>query len=200
MLYDIPLEPQPEWRVFCAIDIPEHVKSFIADHAERLAHQFPDARVKLERSRKLHITLKFLGEIEVESLGELSRAAERAVADFRPFKVAVERKGVFPKVGKPRVLWLGITDETRQLARLQQALEDACVEAGFARQLRSFKPHLTIARILSSHRTQGLVAAHLNANFCPQGFKVGEILIMRSELLPSSSVYTTISRHLLRKY
>jgi 2'-5' RNA ligase len=83
---------------------------------------------------------------------------------------------------------------------LQQALEDACVEAGFARQLRSFKPHLTIARIYSSHRTHGLVEAHLNAKFRPLVFRVREIVVMRSELLPGSAVYTTISRHPLRNF
>ena len=67
-----------KWRMFCAIDLPEEVKSRVTVHAKRLSEAFPQTRVSWERPEKLHLTLKFVGEIKPARLEELSSAAARA--------------------------------------------------------------------------------------------------------------------------
>lgn len=184
-------------RVFCAVELPDELRSLAAERARRLRTEFPDVRASWERPEKLHITLKFLGDVEPARVGALSGAAARAVATLEPFELTVEEPGTFPSHGQPRVLWLGIVDASGMLALMQRALESECAAAGFPRESRAFKPHLTLARVRSPQGAQELAAAHRETPFAPQRFKVSELVVMRSELGPGGSRYTPLSRHRL---
>jgi 2'-5' RNA ligase len=186
---------QTNWRVFCAIDLPREVKARVAEHASSLRARLPDVRASWEKPEKLHLTLKFLGDVEVARVEELSRASERAVSSVEPFELTVANAGSFPAHGQPRVLWLGIEDATGRLARLQKSLEDECAAAGFAREPRPFSPHLTVARLRTPHGARGLADAHRESAFEPQTFTVAELIVIRSELGPGGSRYTPVSRH-----
>lgn len=184
---------QTHWRVFCAIDLPERVKSRVAEHVSNLRRDFPGVRASWEKTEKLHFTLKFLGDVETERIKELSHAAERAASSLEAFDLTIAEPGTFPPHGPARVLWLGVKDDSGSLARLHQSLEDTCSAAGFSRESRPFKPHLTLARIRTPHGTHELAAAHRAASFTPQTFTVSEIVLMRSELGPGGSRYTPLS-------
>ena len=186
---------QTHWRVFCAIDLPLDVKSRVAEHAASLRARLPDVRASWEKPEKLHLTLKFLGDVEAARVEELSRAASRAASSVKPFELTIARAGAFPARGAARVLWLGVEDANGRLARLQESLEDECAAAGFAREPRAFKPHLTIARLRTPHGARELADAHRESDFEPQTFKVSELLVIRSELGAGGSRYTTVSRH-----
>ena len=80
---------------------------------------------------------------------------------------------------------------------MQRALETECAAAGFPHEQRAFRPHLTLARLRSAHGARELAAAHREAPFEPQSFKVSELVVMRSELGPGGSRYTPLSRHRL---
>jgi 2'-5' RNA ligase len=191
----MPDEDETPWRTFCAVELPDGVKSRVSEHVKRLRSEFPHVRASWERPEKLHITLKFLGEIELQQVEGLSRAAERAVAGVEPFELTITEPGTFPPHGPPRVLWLDIKDASGQLAGLQRSLEDACAAAGFSRESRPFKPHLTVARLRSPQGARELAAAHREASFEPQTFTVSELVVMRSELGPGGSSYTPMSCH-----
>ena len=128
-------------RVFCAIELPAEIRSRVAERVRRLREEFADVRASWEKAEKLHITLKFLGELERERVEALSDAAAEAAARVEPFELEVCEPGSFPPKGQPRVLWLGIRDDSGRLAFMQSALEDACASAGFEREPRPFKPH-----------------------------------------------------------
>lgn len=185
-------------RVFCAVALPPEVRALAAAHMEALREAAPEVRASWDRAEKLHITVKFLGEIEETRVCPLSHAASRAADEAAPFELAIEGAGAFPKHGAPRVLWLGVTDASGGLAHLQRALEDACAEEGFARETRAFHPHLTIARLRTPHGTRPLVALHRERGFEAAAFPVSELLVIRSELGPKGSRYTEISRHSLQ--
>jgi 2'-5' RNA ligase len=144
---------------------------------------------------KLHITLKFLGEIASNQIEALSDAASRAAQSTRPFIVALEGAGAFPPRGVPRILWLGINDSSGMLPELQSHLEEECERAGFAREVRPFHPHLTIARIRTPRATRQLARLHQELGFEAIEFSVTELVVMRSELAVGGSRYTEISRH-----
>ena len=182
-------------RVFYAVELPREVRDAAAAHAARLRRDFPDARAGWARPEGLHITLKFIGEVDAPRVEALSRAAGAAVEGFRPFPLTVEESGTFPPRGAARVLWLGVKDTSGQLARLQRRLEQECEAAGFPREERAFKPHLTLARLRAPAQT--LSEAHRNVTFGPFNFEVNELLVMRSELGPGGSRYTPLSRHAL---
>jgi 2'-5' RNA ligase len=193
----MPDEGRTSLRVFCAVELPDELRSRVAERVRRLRAEFSDVRASWERPEKLHITLKFLGDIEHARVEALSGAAARAVANIEPFDLTINEPGSFPPHGQPRVLWLGIVDATGRLAFMQSALEEECAAVGFPRESRPFKPHLTLARIRSPQGARELAAAHRETPFEPQRFKVSELIVMLSELGPGGSRYTPLSSHRL---
>jgi 2'-5' RNA ligase len=185
-------------RVFCAVELPSEVRARAAEHIARLRDAVQGARVSWEREEKLHITLKFLGEIAPNRIEALSDAASRAAQRPQPFILALERAGAFPPRGLPRVLWLGISDSSGWLAQLQSGLEDECERIGFAREERPFSPHLTIARIRAPQAARKLARLHQEMGFEAIEFPVKELVVLRSELGPEGSSYMEISRHGLK--
>jgi 2'-5' RNA ligase len=186
---------RPLVRVFCAVELPVEVRERIAEAIARLREAAPGVRASWERTEKLHITLKFLGEIAPERVEALSNAAERTSKLSPPFTLKVEGAGAFPPRGLPRVLWLGIVDLQGALIRLQKSLEDECVAEGFAREERPFRPHLTLARIRAPQGARELAKLHQENNFEPVEFPVSDLTVLRSDLSPRGSRYTEISRH-----
>ena len=163
----------------------------------RLRESVPYAQASWSREENLHLTLKFLGDIQTSRLTNLSNAAAHAVADISPFQITLADTGVFPKHGTPRVLWIGVKEETGQLAELQTRLEEACAREGFSREDRPFHPHLTIARLRKPQGARTLAAAHKEMPFEPADLTVAELLVIRSEPSGTGSRYTVISRHRL---
>lgn len=186
------------WRVFCAVELPHEVRTRVADYIARLRRDAPGDGARWERTDKLHITMKFLGEIEPERADALARAATRAATTVAPFALTVKGTGAFPVRGLPRVLWIGIEDAGGGLRLLQQRLEDECAREGFPRERRDFHPHLTIARLRTpAPAARSLVELHRRMEFESELFGVGELVIMRSELGAGGSRYTALSRHKL---
>ena len=192
-------DDKTHWRLFFAVELSEALKTRVGEHIKRLRDAFPHVRASWEKPEKIHITLKFIGEVEVSRAEELSRAAERAAATVEPFELTINAPGAFPPHGPPRVLWLGVEDPSGQLSKLQHALEDETSRAGFPREQRPFKPHLPLARVRSPQGARELAAAHRETPFEPQSFSVSELVLMRSELGPGGSRYTRVSDHLLSR-
>src|SRR3954470_20596522 len=164
----MPDEGRTSLRVFFAVELPDELRSRVAERMRRLRAEFPEARASWERPEKLHITLKFLGDIEPARVEVLSRAAARAVSNIEPFELTIDEPGSFPPHGQPRVLWLGIVDATGRLAFMQSALETECAAVDFPRESRAFRPHLTLARIRSPQGARELAAVHRETHFEPQ--------------------------------
>jgi 2'-5' RNA ligase len=183
------------WRIFVAVELPANVRKHLTEHIDRLRQAIPDARTSWNREANLHLTLKFLGDTPVTKVEALSQAAQRAAITVPPFELVVEGCGAFPPRGRPSVLWIGIEDPSGNLAGLQQALEDECAKAGFAREPRAFHPHLTIARIRKPEGSRELAASHTEIGFDRESVKVSEVTVIRSELRSEGSRYTVASRH-----
>lgn len=187
-------------RLFFAVELPVEIREAAAEHAARLRREFPDARASWPRAESLHLTLKFLGEVEAIRVDALHHAATTAAAGLAPFALTIEAAGTFPPRGAARVLWLGVRDDSGQLSRLQFRLDKECAHAGFPRESKPFRPHLTLARLRADHREEivrGLSEAHRRASFGPLAFQVSDFVLMRSELGPGGSRYTPWSRHML---
>ena len=187
--------PTEYWRVFIAIELPRNVRARLAEHIKALRDSIPDARARWSREDNLHLTLKFLGDIPVTNVEQLSTAASLAAAKIEPFEIFVEDCGAFPLRGQPRVLWIGIDDPSGKLSELNHALEDECANAGFAREPRAFHPHLTIARIRQPRGSRQLAAVHKELGFNREVVSVLEVSVIRSELRSEGARHTVISRH-----
>lgn len=193
------LRPHPLIRVFCAVELPTEVRQRAGEHIADLRKRMPQVRASWDRPERLHITIKFFGEIEQERAALLSDAAQRAAHELSPFSIVIEGAGAFPPRGLARVLWLGVTDATGSLARLQLNLENVCEGAGFPREARPFHPHLTIARLRQPEGARALAALHQETGFAPAEVFVNHLLVMRSHLGAGGSIYTELSRHALDK-
>ena len=183
------------WRVFCAIELPRDLRKRLTTHIKHLRDAVPQAHASWSQPDNIHLTLKFIGEIPQTRVENLLQAASRAVEDAAPFKIVIERTGVFPPHGPPRVLWIGINDSSGKLTELQGRLEDECAKEGFPKETRPFHPHLTIARLRKPQGARTLAATHKELDFEPIEVNVNELLVMRSELSSEGSKYTVLSSH-----
>jgi 2'-5' RNA ligase len=177
-------------RVFIAVEISDEVRKMVAERIKHLRGEFTDLRVGWDKPEKLHLTLKFLGDIGVEKLAALKTAVVAATKDIPPFDLKIEGVGSFPPRGATRVLWLGVTDKTGSLHEIWQRLERECESIGFERERRDFKPHLTIARLKEPARSRELVRLHLETDFPAAAFRVDQLIVFQSELFPTGSRYT----------
>jgi 2'-5' RNA ligase len=148
--------------------------------------------VRWVRSQGIHLTYKFLGEIDPSEVTLVTEAMENATQGIKPFPLQVGRLGFFPNARQPRVFWAGAEDRGGELetvhAQLDRELERL---VGLEREERSFKPHLTLARF----RGRAGIAEDLKQGseeiFGSQIVK--EIILVKSELRPQGPLYTPMS-------
>ena len=192
------MSQRSDWRVFCAVELPDEVRARLEDHVRRLRKEVPEAAASWSRVENIHLTLKFFGNVEVKRIERISAAAERAVKEFSAFQIGVGGTGVFPRPSRPQVLWIGISDPSGQLAALQERFENECAVEGFPKEDRAYRPHLTIARLRKPEGARQLADTHLQMKFEMIEMPVKEIVIFHSELSPKGSTYTIISAADLR--
>ena len=104
--------------------------------------------VKWVRPENIHLSLKFLGEVEEAREPELRRALKQAAGtgtEPRPLTLQISGFGVFPDYHRPHVVWAGVTPDPA-LELLQHGVEQAFVPLGFPTEARAFRPHVTLAR------------------------------------------------------
>jgi len=183
------------WRLFIAIELPSNVRRTLADHIRNVREAVPDASASWAREENLHLTLKFLGDTEPNRVEALSQAIQRAANAVASFQINIESCGAFPPNGAPRVLWIGVEDPRSQLASLHRTLEDECAVVGFAREQRSFRPHLTIARIRNPRGARRLTQVHKETGFDRETIMVSHVALIRSELRSEGSRHTVVARH-----
>lgn len=187
------------WRMFCAFELPESVRTRIHDHARRVREAVPDAAASWSRPENIHLTVKFFGNVDQAKAPLISAAAARVVKEFSPIQIEVGKTGVFPRPSRPQVLWIGVGDSSRALSEFQQRLENEFAREGFPKEDRAFRPHLTIARIRKPHNANALAETHLSLEFAPVEVTLRELVLFRSELSSKGSKYTAISRHRLER-
>ena len=179
--------------MFCAVDLPEVIRTRIEKHTDRVRNAVPESQPSWTRVNNIHLTLKFFGNVEHARVNRITDALSGAIENVSQFKVSIGGAGAFPNNRQPRVLWIGIDDRTDELAQLQKRLEDECAREGFPKEDRAFRPHLTIARIRNSHNANHLAEAHLKLEFASVEVSLSELVLFRSELSPKGSKYTPIS-------
>ncbi len=130
-------------RTFIALNLPGRERRRIWDAAEPLRDQ--EVPVRWVEADNLHLTLKFLGEVRPEKLGDVEAIVRRIASSTEPLSLRLGGFGAFPTLRKPRVIWLGV-DATPALRCLKQDLEWALAGRGFEAETRDFHPHLTLGR------------------------------------------------------
>jgi 2'-5' RNA ligase len=179
----------PSIRSFIALPTSDHLRSRIASIQSEL--QQLNADVKWEPPEKLHLTLKFLGNVQHQVLDTLTSALERRCRAFSRFELTYDAIGAFPSTAHPRVIWVGAS-LNEQLSLVQQQVEEVCTDFGIAREDRTFHPHITLGRVKGLRNTHRLTEKLKSLTFVPTQSSCTELLVMRSELRPSGSVYSVL--------
>jgi RNA 2',3'-cyclic 3'-phosphodiesterase len=136
-------------RAFIAVDIEPKTLQNISAAIDELRSRFPGLRWM--PLGNLHVTLKFLGDIEETKIDFIAEALRDHLQPFSRFTISAKGLGVFPDVRRPSVLWVGL--EGAQLTAVVSAVERVLEPLGFAPEKRRFQPHLTIARWRESDRS-----------------------------------------------
>ena len=187
---------QPEQlRLFVAVTLP-------ADAREAIARVIQGLRaadltgVRLVDPDGVHLTLKFLGNVDSSRVPALTGALDAVGEGAAPFALHLRGVGVFPDRRSPRVLWAGVSGDTEVLAALARRVDDACANVGFAREQRPFSPHLTLARLRDrASADERQRAGTLLADIGPapgESFAVEAFHLIRSTLTPSGPIYDTV--------
>lgn len=168
-------------RTFVAIEISPDVRSRARQLIGRL--QSAAAKVAWVKPETIHLTLKFLGEVNLIDIPGVCDAVSGAVAELPPFEIAVRGAGAFPSVERPRTIWLGIGEGEGELVRVHAAVEQALAGAGFRQENRRFRPHLTLGRVRGDRHLDELgqlLSQH--ADFVGGVASVDEVIVFSSEL------------------
>ena len=180
-------------RVFLALELNDSIKKQLARLQQRLASSGAD--VRWLNSRQIHLTMKFLGDISDKMAADICRLCQNVAAEFEPFEFEVSRAGCFANHGKPRVLWVGVLDPSGSVRRLHERLEKTLAPLGLRRELRAFKPHVTLGRARSGRNAQDLRAdVKKNEDFEAGIQLANQITIYSSELSPDGPTHTVIGR------
>lgn len=183
-------------RSFVAIDLPDAVKDVLSEVGERLGRQVPERSVRWSRVSGIHLTLKFLGDVDEADLPKIKTALAQVGQRHAPFTFAVAGVGCFPNLRNPRVVWVGIEEETGSLAALQRDVEKSLVPVGFEAEKRAFHPHLTLGRTRrdvrsGDQRRIGEIIANADVSELGQ-VCVDSFRLVRSDLRPDGAVYTPL--------
>jgi 2'-5' RNA ligase len=185
-------------RLFIAVPLPEGIRGALAAAVERLRLVAPG--VAWVAHSNLHVTLKFLGEVDPGRMTAIQTALGRAVAAVAPFDVRVRDLGAFPDPARARVVWAAI-DDAGALAALAARIDAALGEAGFPREDRPFAAHVTLGRVREPRRDPALAAALAEASDLDFGLvRVDQVVLVRSELSPRGARYSTVDAWALRRH
>ena len=183
-------------RLFVAISIPEIVRHELAVVQDELRPLAGPRQARWVLTQQMHLTLKFLGNVPAGEAEKVARALAAACSGAAPFALAARGIGVFPSERAPRVLWIGFDCPDNGLADLQSRV--AAAVAGWAERAgaEKFVPHATLARLQGLRRgeSERILARATKLSGKTFGeWRVDEIELIRSELLPSGSRYTAVA-------
>jgi len=184
-------------RCFIAVELDESVKTELGRLQKRLAKQLrgDEFGINWVKPERIHLTLKFLGDVDDTLIPEICSAVSEAAEHFSPFEIELSGLGCFPPNNRPaRVLWAGITTGAETLGELAEAIDLNLGVLDFGPETRKFSPHLTLARIKQPNAGKSV------RNLVEQspvdiiaGQTVGEITVFQSELTRSGPIYTSLA-------
>lgn len=184
----------PPVRAFIAIELPPAMQNRLAAVVTPLREPLSGA-VRWLPVNDIHLTMKFLGDVEEVLLGRLIARMRALAAQVEPFTISVAQWGAFPNPRRPRVVWVGV-DPSPRLIELAAKIELETRALGFEPDARPFSPHLTIGRVTQNaslpqlHRLTDLLMS------APLGeigsVAVSQLVLFQSRLSRTGAQYSAL--------
>jgi len=163
--------------------------------SSQLQGKLPDTQVRWVNFEKMHLTLKFMGDISKENIGMLEKILQSEASKRQVMEIGIGGIGAFPKERHPRVIWIGV-EAPPELFDLRRGIEDGLARLGYNYDKYEFSPHLTLGRIsrkasAKDVRTVGNVLSDFQVGFIGVA-RIDAVHLYRSDLLPEGAKYTRL--------
>jgi len=179
-------------RTFIAIELSEEIKDSLAQVQSNL--KYAGADVKWVEKNNIHLTLKFLGEIDEKKCEMVKLALDETAKSAKPFEISLKDIGAFPKIDYPRVIWVGLDKGAKESIELAVKTDETLSKIGFDKETRPFAAHLTIGRVRSAKNKEALkekIDSYDPKHLQPHQL-INSITLFQSTLTPKGSVYTKL--------
>jgi len=183
----------PTIRTFIALELPPAVISLLEKVQEDLKSM--GLRANWVRPENIHLTLKFLGNINPGDIDNIGKAMRDAVDNYAAIDLVIRGVGVFPGIRRPRVIWVGLGGQIQLLFAMQRMLEDNLAALGFEKEKRPFKGHLTLGRFKQTVEPNAIRQIMQEyANLASEEFTASRIVLFKSDLKPTGAVYSQLQQ------
>lgn len=176
-------------RVFIAIDIPSYVRKRVGNIINEIKGKNVD--IKLVKEENLHITLKFLGEIDNETVENVNEVIKTITSSFEKFNIKIKGLGFFGTPNFIRVVWLDLDSGKETIVNMIEMLNK------YLKYIKADNyppsPHITIGRVRSNKNRKFLLKIIEKYKNVEIGkFLVEKIALKRSILTKNGPIYTTL--------
>ena len=179
-------------RAFIAIELPERILQRLVEAQSILKGRH--LGIRWVRKEGIHLTLKFLGNIDSNDVEQVVAAMGRAIRPFSPFTLRGEGIGVFPDLRRARVVWAGVSGDAEGLCALQTDLDSELKKIGFPKEKRAFNGHLTLGRVKGRlDRTKLSEALKALSDFQTEPFTAQSVVLFQSDLRQGGAVYSKLA-------
>jgi len=179
-------------RAFIAIELPQEIKEALNRLQQKL--KTAEADIKWVEPKNIHLTLKFLGEIDEQTRSRINSSLEGICRIRKPFMIAISSLGAFPNTASPRIIWLGIKQGNNEVKEICQTMEKHLTVPAIPKEEKEFCAHITIGRTHSGKNRQELakLLIDLSKNLSQSQFQVSKITFFKSALTPRGPIYEVI--------
>ena len=181
-------------RAFLAASPDVEVRTRLADTQQQLkaiVSRDRSGKVTWTKPETIHLTFKFFAELDETVVDSLRTIGTAVAAHCRPMALPLARLGAFPKPQAPRVLWIGAppgwaeTGDGRRLPEFAREIDEACAGLGLTREVKPWRPHVTIARVKEGERAVGRALS--SADAFDQPLDLGALLVSEIALIRSDA-------------
>lgn len=180
-------------RTFIAIDVSDRVRRVAGSTISQL--ESATQSIRWVPPHNVHITMKFLGDVDETDIYQVCRRTANAVRDCPATEVTCRGIGAFPTLERPRTVWLGIDDPDDRLVDLHRRVEQGLSSLGFPLEQRRYQPHVTLGRTRYGRRDVEELVKRMSTLQVEAGpVAVDELVIYASEPGPDGPAYTVLGR------
>jgi len=171
-------------RLFIGVFLPEDIKNYLYEVQDVLRKNI-DGKIKWEAKSRIHLTLKFLGEVDEDKLNIIKERLNKI--KFKKFKVNLDKIGVFPNYDYIKVIWVGLNPMDKAI-ELSKKIDSELLDLFHNDQ--EFKIHITLARVkLIKNKFN-----NLNIKIDEKKFEINEFYLIKSELSKDGAKYYILER------
>ncbi len=180
-------------RLFIALKIPDEIRKKIIILRNETCPNF--RKFKWESEDKIHLTLKFIGEVKEDLTAQIADHIS-FVENYKKFNCSLTKFGFFYKQNIPRILWIGLSIDN-QIIELVDQLDYELEKFSIPSEKRKFQAHLTLKR-MKGDEGKNFIECFDKLTIPKIEFEAGQIVLMKSDLLPTGSKYSEIKSYFLK--